>query len=119
MERVRFVPHAGKEILFVDCSRCKPGELIDIFDTVEDIVTKKPPHSVLVLSDFEGAELDREAITRMKEVAVMDRPHVRRSAFVGTQDLPRVYHKALETFSVREFPAFKTREEALEWLVED
>ena len=119
MERVRFVPHAGKDILFVDCSRCKPSQLLDIFDAVEEIVTSQPPHSVLILANFEGVEFDRDAITRMKEVAVMDRPHVRRSAFVGTQDLPKVYHKALETFSVREFPAFKTREEALEWLVED
>ena len=119
MERVRFVPHSGKQILLIDLSRCKAAEVPDLFDTVQDIVTGKPPHSVLTLCDFEGAELDREAITRMKEVAVLDRPHVRRAAFVGTQDLPKVYHKALETFSVREFPAFKTREEAMEWLVED
>ena len=119
MERVRYVTHGGKNILLIDLSGCKSGELIDVMDSVEEIVTAQPAHSVLTLCDFAGAQLDREVVTRMKEVAVMDRPHVRRAAFVGTEDLPKVYYKALETFSVREFPAFKTREEAMEWLVED
>ena len=119
MERVRYVTHGGKSILLVELNGCTATEMIDVFDSVEEIVTAQPAHSVLTLCDFGGAELDRDAITRMKEVAVMDRPHVRRAAFVGTEDLPKVYYKALETFSVREFPAFKTREEALEWLVED
>lgn len=117
MERVRYITHGGKKILLIDLSGCKAGEMIDVFDSVEELVTAEPAHSVLTLADFNGAELDRDAVTRMKEVAVMDRPHVRRAALVGTEDLPKVYHKALETFSVREFPAFKTREEAMEWLV--
>lgn len=119
MDRVRYVTHQGKAILLIDLSGCKPTEMIDVFDSVEEIVTAQPPQSVLTLADFGGAEFDRDAVTRMKEVAVMDRPHVRRAALVGTEDLPKVYHKALETFSVRDFPMFKTREEAMEWLVED
>jgi hypothetical protein len=53
----------------------------------------------------------------MKEVAVFDRPYVKRAAFVGAEILPDVFYEALKTFSRREFCKFKTREEAMDWLV--
>ena len=38
---------------------------------------------------------------------------------VGAESLPEVFYEALKTFSRREFPRFKTREQALEWLVQE
>jgi hypothetical protein len=44
---------------------------------------------------------------------------VKRAALVGVEDLGDVYYHNLVSFSARDFPAFKTREEALDWLVVD
>ena len=55
----------------------------------------------------------------MKESAVFDKPHVKKSAWVGAENFPDEYSKSLRSFSLREFPAFSTREEALAWLVKD
>jgi len=44
---------------------------------------------------------------------------VKRAAFVGAQSLPKVFFEALKTFSQREFHKFKTREEAMDWLVRE
>jgi hypothetical protein len=55
----------------------------------------------------------------MKEVAVFDRPYVKRAAFVGAQSLPKVFYEALKIFSRREFPKFQTRQEAMDWLVRE
>lgn len=118
-DRVRFIFHAGKRILLIDNSGCSSREVIDNYSECQRIVTAEPPHSVLTLSDFTEAEIDRGALTRMKEVAVLDRPHVKRAALVGIEGLPEAYYRSLMTFSVREFPTFKTREEALDWLTED
>jgi hypothetical protein len=52
----------------------------------------------------------------MKETAVFDKPYVRKSAFVGVESFPEQFHEKLKSFSRREFPAFGTREEALDWL---
>ena len=57
--------------------------------------------------------------TRIKEVLVLDRPFVKRSAWVGTESLPLVFVEHFKNFSQRDFPAFKTREEAMDWLVKD
>jgi hypothetical protein len=72
-----------------------------------------------LLADFTGAEFDRIAIERMKEGAVFDRPHLKRSAWVGIESLPKVFYEHIKNFSQRDLPAFKTREEAMDWLVSD
>jgi len=50
---------------------------------------------------------------------VFDRPHLKRSAWVGVETLPHVFYENIKSFSRRDLPTFKTREEALEWLVTD
>jgi viroplasmin and RNaseH domain-containing protein len=55
----------------------------------------------------------------MKETAVFDKPYVERSAWTGRENVPYVFSENLSGFSRREFPTFKTREEALAWLARD
>src|SRR5207248_2972137 len=103
--------------LGMDATNCSAEELIDRLPEVQRIVTVQPRNSVLTLGDLTGAKFSRDAVTRMKEVAVFDRPYVKRAALVGAQSLPTVFYEALKTFSQREFRRFKTREEAMGWLV--
>ena len=79
-------------------------------------MTAQSPGSVFILSDFTAARFSRAAFTRLKEVAVFDRPFVKRAAFVGAESLPKVFYVALRTFSRREFPRFQTRDKAINWL---
>jgi hypothetical protein len=44
---------------------------------------------------------------------------VKRAAFVGAESLPNAFYEGLKTFSRREFPRFKTREEAMDWVVRE
>jgi len=55
----------------------------------------------------------------MKEAAVFDKPYVKKSAWVGAETFPQLFSESVRSFSRHEFPAFKTREEALAWLVKD
>ena len=118
-ERVRFITHQGKQILLVDLSNSSANEVEKIFRALPDVVTTHPLGSVLILSDFTGASFDRESFQVMKESAVFDKPYVKKSAIVGTENFPQEYSKSLSSFSRREFPTFKTREEALAWLAKD
>ena len=119
MDRVRFITHQGKQILFIDVTSCAAEEVIELLTEVQRIVTAQPLKSALTLSDLTGAQFTRAAVTRMKEVAVFDRPYVKRAAFVDAQSLPKVFYEALKTFSQREFLKFKTREAAMDWLVRE
>lgn len=116
---VRFITHRGKEILLIDFSHATPQQLLKLVDEVKVTVAQRPPNSVLSLADFTGAEVDKAVATRMKQVLVLDRPYVKRSAWIGTKDLPKVFYENFKNFSRRDFPTFETREEAMDWLAGD
>ncbi len=119
MERIRFIEHKGKRVLLLDFRNCTPEEVASLSTQVRQTMAEEPKDSVLALADFTGAQFSREAVTRIKEATAMDRPFVKRAAWVGTENLPKVFYDAIRTFSVREFPVFDTREEALEYLTQE
>ena len=116
-ERGRFVTHRGQQVLLVDLTDCTAEEVAALSRLVPTYTTKKPRGSVLLLADFTGARFDKAAIENLKQATVFDRPHLKRSAWVGTDSLPRIFYEHLKSFSQRDLPTFQTREEALEWLV--
>ena len=118
-DRIRFIVHKGKHVLLVDLSNCSAAQVDEICHMVPRFVTAQPKGSVLILGDFTGAKFDKKACTALKEGAVFDRPHIKRSAWVGTESLPNVFYQNVKSFSQRDLPTFKTREEALEWLVKE
>jgi hypothetical protein len=85
-ERIRFINHQGKRILLADFSNCSASEVEKISRRVPDHVTVQPRGSVLILSDFNGASFDHDALRTMKESAVFDKPFVKKSAVNRNQD---------------------------------
>jgi hypothetical protein len=118
-DRIRLIPHQGKQILLVDLSNCSAAEVEKIIRSLPEFVTSRPRNSVLILSDFTGASFDQDTIRAMKESAVFDKPYVKKSAWIGAESLPELFREDLKSFSRREFPAFESREEALTWLAAD
>jgi hypothetical protein len=116
-ERLRFITHQGKKILLIDFSGCTTAQMMPLLDDIEDAVAAGPKGSLLTLADFADAQINKAVATKIKEVLTRDRPYVKRSAWVHTEKLPKVFYEAFKTFSKREFPTFNTREEALDWLV--
>src|SRR5258708_20057967 len=76
-ERIRFIDNQGKKILLVDFSNWPANEVEEIARSVPDYITVQPRGSVLVLTDFSGAEFDRDALRAMKETAVFDKYRAR------------------------------------------
>jgi hypothetical protein len=116
-ERIRFVDHRGHQILLVDVTNRTTAEIIVIGRMVPSYVASEPLGSVLLLADFTGSKFDKSAVETLKQAAVYDRPHIKRSAWVGIEGMPKVFYDNLKAFSQRDLPTFKTREEALDWLV--
>lgn len=115
-ERVHFIMHEGQQVLIIDLTDAGPDEIINVSNHTVGIVTAQPKGSLLLLADFTRARLNREAITRLKEVVTRDAPHIKRSAWVGVEHLGDVWYTAVKRFSTRSLPAFNTREDGLRWL---
>lgn len=118
-KRLRFIKHKGQAIFLIDFSHCQGKDMLVLLDQVRADVAKHAPGSVLTLADFSGAKIDKAVATKIKEVLLLDRPYVKKSAWVGTDSLPHVFYENFKNFSQRDFPTFETREEAMDWLVRE
>jgi len=116
MDRIRFVTHRDQRILLLDFTGCTAEEIAELSDRVPDIVTREPMGSVLVVADFSGAEFSRGAVEHIKIAAALDRPHIKRAAWVGTENLPKALYDSIRSFSAREFPVFDSRDQAMDYL---
>src|SRR5271166_516392 len=117
MDRIRFIEHRGQQVLLVDFSDSTAEEMTAIADQIPDTTMGEPPGSLLLLADFSRAEFTRESFERVKVTAALNQPHLKRSAWVLTHNLPQAMYDSVQSFSAREIPTFATREEALDYLV--
>jgi hypothetical protein len=117
VDRIRFVTQGDQRILLLDFTNCTAQEVSAIADQAPAIVAREPSGSVLVVADFSGAELSRNAVEHIKIATAFDRAYIKRAAWVLTGNLPKALYDAVRHFSTREFPVFATREEALNYLV--
>jgi hypothetical protein len=95
-ERLHFIKHKGQAVYVIDLSHCEAKEILVLLNMVRADVARHPHGSMLILTDFAGAHIDKAVATRAKEVLVFDRPYVKRSAWVGTESLPHVYLRELQ-----------------------
>ncbi len=61
----------------------------------------------------------RCATRRRVPTAVFDKPYIKKSALVGTETFPKDFYEELKSFSRRDLRIFRSRDEALAWLVAD
>lgn len=117
MDRIVYVMSHNQRVLLADCSDCSPEELAAVIDEIPKHVTKEPLGSVLLLADYSRSVFNKETVEHLKIASVFDKPHLKKAAWVLTQNLPKTLYDSVRSFSGREIPTFETREAALEYLV--
>jgi hypothetical protein len=117
-DRIYFVEHKGKRILMLDFSHATAPQMQLLLEHTRITVAQHARESLLTLGDFHDAEVDHTVATKIKEVLTLDRPFVKKAALVGTEKIPHAFLENFHNFSQRDLPSFKTREEAMDWLVE-
>ena len=117
MERIRFISHQGHRVLLVDLSQCTAKEVATLADEVPKALAEEPAGTALVLADFTGSQVTKEALERVKIAAAVDRKHLKRSAWVLNSSFPKPLFEAVKTFTRRDIKTFENREDALTYLV--
>jgi len=118
-DRIYFIEHKGKQILLLDFSRASAQQMQLLLEHVRITVAQHARESLVTLADFTGAEIDRTVATKIKEVLTLDRPFVKKTAWLGTEKIPHALLESFHNFSRRDIVIFQTREEALDWLMSE
>lgn len=118
MERVQFITHQGKRVLLEDFTKITAGvEYEGTIKKAQGMIAAEPEKSVLALFDATDCSFNAEMLNTMKEFTKANTPFVKKAVVVGISGLLQVALSAVSKFSGREFHCFKTREEALDYLV--
>ena len=119
MERIQFIEHKGKQIIYFDLTDSKdPQESIKHGRQVRELILSQPPKSVLLLTNVVGAHYNPEASDFMKQFSSDISPHVKASAMVGVTGIRRIILSALTRVSGRPITVFDTVEQAKDWLAD-
>ena len=119
-----FIVHFGKQILLQDFSNVlDPDEALRTIATtrgfVSELAAKKGfVPELLVLTTVEGSAFDPRVVSAIKDLATHHTPYVRASAIIGLNPLTRVILRLVTMVSGRSVQPFETRQQALDWLVQ-
>ena len=117
--RVRFVEHQGQRVLFINYSHCDVAMLKAVAEAGHRVIAREQAKSVLTLNDVTGTTFDKESVAVLQAKVAANAPFVRRAAVIGINGLQRLIYEGVQAFSRRRIPLFESRQEALDWLVEE
>jgi hypothetical protein len=116
-DRVKFIRHHEKEILFLDFSNGKTEEILKVINDAKRVISGTPKNSLLTLTDVTNAHFNEEVGQGMKELTAHNGPYVKASAVVGITGLKKIIFSAIKAFSKRNIESFDDLEQAKHWLV--
>ena len=125
MERLRFIEHAGKKLLFMDCSSNTKEEGYAIFDDFEALLKQQPEKSVLLFCDFENCYHDSVILGRWKKASPEHQRYIKKAACVGVSGgfkIAMAAYRFFARFSGIDIDTimhiFNEESDAKNWLVE-
>jgi hypothetical protein len=119
MNRVEFISHRGLRILQIDYGSLSAGpELQQAIDEASTAIRSEPPASVLALIVLTGLRYSLRAMRMLSERGAENAPFIRARAVIGLPPVAIPVLQEVGPFTDRPIRAFESREEALDWLVE-
>ncbi len=118
-DRVKWIEHKGKQIIFLDYTKLNPrdGEsFIDVLDEAKEFVLAAG-NNLLVLVDIRNSYGDSKITKRLKQDGKLEKPQIKKEAVVGISGAKEILLKGINLFSNIGITPFKDLEEAKDWLV--
>lgn len=118
MSRVERIFHKGKEIVFLNFVNLAKEEAAAATDEAKQVVKTFAEGACLTLTDVAGVKFDAAVAQAFKDMAASNAPYVRAGALVNVTGFQKVIYIGIISFTKRKLELFETREEALEWLIQ-
>jgi hypothetical protein len=121
IKRLQWIVHKGVTMAHTDFRGLKGKDLTDQMDrNLVQILDrmKGGKRNLLLLSDFTDVPLTGDVYTRSREISEILSPHLVARAMLGITGSRKFVINALNTLVNYPFRMCKSKEEALEWLLE-
>ena len=82
-DRIKWIEHKGKQVLFVGYSGLQGEDLVNAIKEFEDFIVKLGQHELLVFVDARNSFVDDVGFMVGKKVAKTVKPYIKKEAIVG------------------------------------
>src|SRR5260370_1617884 len=111
--RVRFITHRGKRVLWINYSHCDVAQLKAVAEEGHRTIARELLNSVLTLNDVTGTSFDHESVESLKSKVAANAPYVKRATVIGITGLQPLIYEAVKLFTRPNIPPFSTRDKAV------
>jgi hypothetical protein len=115
-----FINYKNKKILYIDYTQCKTAQ--DTVNVIEEVRKEylRTSEKYIALSDFTNAPVNNEYMDLVKKYTkeLFDERTIKRAS-IGITGMKKILLNTFNLFSKKKMFTFDTKEEALEYLVQD
>jgi hypothetical protein len=117
--RTRFVRHQGRAIVLMDFSHIVDEVLAtQVIAQARQFVADQPQvRNLLTMVDATGARCTAPLVEQLRDLATHNTPWVVAGSVVGVNAILSLLLRIITAVSGRKLAAFRTRDEAMAWLV--
>jgi hypothetical protein len=123
MERLSFIEHKGKKILYADyrdlCGADAREEIAALVKAEMELIAKQPKKSLLTLTDVTNIHVCKEVNELLTQMTAHNKPYVKKAAVLGVTGVKAAFYNIMMALSDRKIKIFDDIEEARDWLVSD
>ena len=118
LSRVRVVSIRQHKVYFQDLTYITTTEeVLETLIQLHEMIRKEPAGSVLVLTDVEGFQFNKEVLSRAKDLIKANKKYIKRSAVGNVTAIHRMAANSMLILSGRrDVKMFATMSEAENWL---
>ncbi|HPR33070.1 MAG TPA: hypothetical protein PLK12_13290 [Prolixibacteraceae bacterium] len=118
MKEPEIITYKGKTIVYLDFTNMKnKDEIIALENKGAEYIRRQAPKSALTLTNMENMFFNNELKSWFADMVKGNAPYVKAGAVLGMSGLISIMYNAFLQMTGRNIKAFKTKEEALEYLV--
>jgi hypothetical protein len=119
MPGVELIQVSGKEIIFIDYSRCKPAQMFSVFNQAKEIISTKKG-DCLLLTNFEHAYITPPFLRHVEKEYSSIKHLIKKNSLIGMTHPQRMILKGFRLFIDKEtYLSFDNRQEAIDYLIHD
>ncbi len=119
MAGISYTYVSGKEILVVDYSGCKTDQMLQIFNQAKQVVLTKGERC-LILTDLSDTYITPDFLRHAEKEMLAVKHLIIKNAFIGMSRPKRMILKGFVLLMrKKEFEAFDTQQEALDYLIKE
>lgn len=119
MATCEWLEHKGKKIFYMNIAVQTAEELKERIETMKKVIEKEPPKSMLCIADVTNGAFSPEITKIIKDFAKHNEPYIKATACLGMEGLKEVIFTNVTVLTKRNNLVMKkSKQEALDWLVE-